>query len=163
MPSSGDAYAYITSNVGVEITPPVGNAVHYVTSNVGVEIVPPSRDAVHYVTENVDSTIIPTPHVWDVLPDHGKPGSGIKVVGTGFGTTQFWMNGKVSLDVGGTPVEMPVVSWSLVPGTADATGPGRVIDLATGDIDPQHGEVVFRVPYAVDPGTYDLTVSTNIS
>lgn len=86
----------------------------------------------------------PDPHLWHITPASAVPGDLVTVVGQGFSDSR----GRVIL----SGVTVPIQSWTHIPATPQAHGPGRVIDSLINRVDAEHDEIVVAVPDVAPPG-----------
>jgi hypothetical protein len=154
MAVTNDGYHYVYQNFGFVLPSPVPReGYHYSYTNYGYNIVP-SNDGYNYSYEGDVNTLVPTPHIWFVLPSHGRPGDGITIYGSGMGSVQATYNGSVEMLFGVSSwTAQGVTGWRLPAAGAHAYDSQRTIDPNAGVINVEHNELDIVIPSnAVPPG-----------
>lgn len=156
--SDPDAYDPATVNVGVlDTSQEEWPAYLYV--NVGVAITRADEwPAYFYANVTADP---PMPHLWFLRPPSGREGDGVEVVGWGFGDTaaQYAAGVEIELEPG-VWTAMDTVTFQTFPATADGYTANRVLNQATGEIDPQHTIIAVVIPPGAEPPGYPVRVRT---
>jgi len=135
-------------NVGVDIADEQLGTVRN-EENVGVNL---ADDRNAYVRDEMGdvNTLTPTPHIWFVWPEHGRPGQEVTIVGHGFGATQVTHDDARALL---NELEMGIISWAQVAGTADALNANRQIERGPPHtVTPEHQEIQATVPPNAESG-----------
>ena len=173
---SGKAFQYATVNVGVTLIsdPDAHRATTvnvgvmdtrqeewpaYLFANVGVQVTLTDEWPAYlyaYVTSDP-----PMPHLWFLRPPSGREGDGVEVVGWGFGDTPEQYSAGVEIELEpGVWTAMQTVTYQTFPATADGYNDNRVLNQATGEIDPQHTVIAVVVPPGTEPPGYPVRVRT---
>jgi hypothetical protein len=136
--------------------------VEYVYANVGLPDLRTPNE-VQYMYEGDVSTNTPTPGIWFLAPDSGREGDGVRIFGFGTGALAATYSGVVQAYFGPSTgwQNVPVVTWTVYPETANAYTAARTIDTVSGVIDPQHAVIEIVVPPGALPPGFSLRIRTN--